>query len=103
MTSGARDDPPIPQSTILDRPLLASSLLNAVSSGNSSRDSLAASTQPSRIADSASASLPQILLSLAKILLAIFSRTNSGTTSLTASADAPHVATSKFIIFLATP
>ena len=103
MTSGASEDPPMPQSTILESPFPWCSVLRALSSGSSSSDCLAASTQPSRIEDSASASVPQMVWSFAKILLAIFSRTSSGTKSSTAVADAPLVATSKFISYLAAP
>src|SRR3954467_14643115 len=58
MTSGASDEPPMPQSTIRSRPREVSSARSSASPETSSRELAGRSSQPSRIAASLSASGP---------------------------------------------
>ena len=81
MTSGASDEPPIPDSTIRSRPSDRRSACSASISASSGREVSCRSTQPSRIDASDSASGPQIVASFAAIRDAIFSATSLSTTS----------------------
>ena len=76
MTSGASDEPPMPASTIRSRPSDRRSASRASISASSGREVSCRSTQFSRIADSDSASGPQMVASLAAIREAIFSVTS---------------------------
>ena len=89
ITSGANDEPPIPHSTTRLSPLAFKSADKEVSSGISAKLVWAASTHPNLIEDSASASLPQSVWSLAKRRDATWSLTSSGTYVFTASETFP--------------
>ncbi len=82
ITSGASDEPPMPDRTTRSRPSDRKSACRASISASSGRDVSCRSTQPSRIEASCSASGPQIVASLAAIRDAIFSATSLSTTSV---------------------
>ncbi len=79
ITSGARDEPPMPQSTIRLRPFSRSSTCRVEISVTSGRDVSDRATQPSRLADSSSAAGPQSDGSLPAIRLATLSSASSST------------------------
>ena len=76
MTSGASDEPPMPHSTMWLTPSLRSSSRRAVISSSRGADTSGASTQPRRMADSASASAPHKVASFAKMREATWSATS---------------------------
>jgi hypothetical protein len=85
MTSGARDDPPIPHSTTCFSPRSLSSARSASISAISGLDSVASDTQPSRFPASDSAADPHSVESRAVILLATWSSTSFRTAAAYAS------------------
>ena len=76
MTSGASDEPPMPQSTTRVSPCSCSWSRSAVISATSGLLVADRSTQPSRLADSSSAAVPQSVWSLAASRLANRSATS---------------------------
>ncbi|CAB4638583.1 unannotated protein [freshwater metagenome] len=100
MTSGASDEPPIPQRTKRVTPLAANSSRKAMIESIRGAESSAELTHPSRIDDSASASLPHRVKSLAAMRLATLSATKTGTNSATAPDAVPEVTTFRVIITL---
>ena len=101
ITSGAREEPPIPQSTKRSTPLAANSSRRARMPATKAWESVAEFTQPRRIEDSASASLPQRVKSFAAIRLATLSLTKSATCAVTASRALPAADTTKGNYFAA--
>ena len=94
ITSGASEEPPMPQSTTWSTPASASSLRSAATSPTSGRDVRGRVTQDSRLADSSSASGPHSVASFANSLLAKDSAASAGTWARIASAAAPVATTS---------
>ena len=79
MTSGAREEPPMPASTNRVTPSDAKSSRNCRISATRGRDTVAASVQPRRILASSSAAGPHRVGSLSKSLDANCSSTKPGT------------------------
>ena len=99
ITSGASDEPPIPQSTKRLTPLARKYSRRARISATNGCESVAELTHPRRIEDSASASLPQSVKSLAAIRLATLSATSVEMLLATAAAAEPPTTTFKEDIF----
>ncbi len=85
MTSGARDEPPMPHSAMWSMPCSANSARSFASGSMSSLDFTKVSTQPSRIAASASASGPHRAASFAASLAGTPSLLSRSTTALTST------------------
>ena len=93
MTSGARDDPPMPHRTTRSTPSARKCSLSAAISPTSGRDDRGSPTQDRRIDASASASGPHSVASWANRRLAKRSFTSSGTRPAMASAAGPEATT----------
>ena len=93
ITSGASEEPPMPQSTNRLIPFAANSDFKAKIGAISGVLSVAELTQPRRIEDSASASFPQRVKSFAPMRLATRSSMRAGKNSATAAETDPPVTT----------